>query len=300
MNAGSEAKRVTVVTVSYNSADVLERMLSSLPPSVATIVVDNGGSDAVADVAHRFGARLVRLETNAGFGRGCNAGAALSSSEFIFFVNPDAIVVESAIEALVAFFDAEPTAAAANPRILDGRGKQRFRGRSLLSQRTASVGKRTPAVATEVPTLLGSAFFCRRTAFEAVGGFDPAIFLYHEDDDLAVRIGQTGGRLFFVPQATVKHQGGHSSGRSHAIARLKGYHMARARAHVMAKHGRQFAVTRTIVRASVEALLPHNLFSARRRAKHIGQLLGAWSAIRDGGAYHAPLVSAEISHMDRR
>lgn len=300
MSAGTEAERVTVVTVSYNSADVLQHMLSSLPPKVATIVVDNGGTDPVAGVAQRFSARLVRLETNAGFGRGCNAGAALSTSEFIFFVNPDAIVVEGAIEALVSFFDAEPTAAAANPRILDGRGKPRFRGRSLLSQPAASVGNRAPAVATEVPTLLGSALFCRRTAFEAVGGFDPEIFLYHEDDDLAVRIAQSGGRLFFVPQATVKHQGGHSSGRSHAIARLKGYHMARARAHVMAKHGRPFAVTRTIVRASVEALLPHNLFSARRRAKHVGQLLGAWSAIRDGGAYRAPLAQAELSLMDRR
>ncbi len=280
--------RVTVVSVSYNSAAVMEAMLGSLPPGVRRIVVDNGGTDDIAEVARQADAHLVRLERNVGFGRGCNAGAERCDTEFIFFVNPDAIVEPGAVGALVDFFDSHPAAVAANPRIADGKGRARFRTRSMLASAGRAGRQAFPSEPTLCGTLLGSAFFCRRKAFEAVGGFDPAIFLYHEDDDLAVRLANAGGQLFMVPQAGVRHQGGHSSGRSHAVARLKGYHMARARAHVMAKHGMRFAVARTLLRAGIEAMLPQNLLSARRRAKHLGQLQGALSAMRDGGAFHDP------------
>ena len=278
--------RVTVVTVAYNSDAVLPGLLGSVPAATPVVVVDNGGSETgVADIAARFGARLVRLAANQGFGRGCNAGAAQASTEFLFFVNPDAALEAGCIEALVAEADSLPGAAAFNPAITDDEGKARFRGRSLLSERSAWVAGGAPSVTTQVPTLLGGALFCRRAAFEAVGGFDPAIFLYHEDDDLAVRLRREVGTLHYVPSAAVRHAGGHGSGRSTAVARLKGYHMARARSYVMAKHGLALPRARTLCRAALEFIMPHNLVSARRRAKHAGQLAGAWSALRDGGAF---------------
>lgn len=277
--------RVTVITVAYNSDAVLPDLLASVPPATPKIVVDNGGGDGVEEIAARFGARLVRLATNQGFGRGCNAGAAAAATEFLFFINPDAQLDAGCIETLVAQADRLPEASAFNPAIVDDAGKVRFRGRSLLSDRAAWVTGRAPSVTTQVPTLLGGALFCRRSAFQKVGGFDPAIFLYHEDDDVAVRLSREAGPLYYVPDATVRHKGGHGSGRSSAVARLKGYHMARARVHVMAKHGLLLPRARTLGRAALEFVLPHNLLSARRRAKHAGQLAGAWSALRDGGAF---------------
>ncbi|MCV0397598.1 MAG: glycosyltransferase family 2 protein [Rhizobiaceae bacterium] len=279
------AGRVTLVTVSYNSAAALPGLLGSIPRGVEAILVDNGSVDDTSALAKRHGARLARLDTNQGFGRGCNAGARLSGREFLFFVNPDAVLAEGCVERLVAASDAMPDAAAFNPTILDGGGRRRkIRARTVLARPLADphpVNGLLP-----VPTLNGGALFCRRAAFEAVGGFDPAIFLYHEDDDLAVRLAQEVGPLFIMPEAVVHHAGGHSSGRSAAVSRFKGYHMARARAYVMAKHGHALAAPRTVMRALAELALPHNLLSSRRRAKHLGQLAGAWSALADGGAFH--------------
>ncbi|MDP3897842.1 MAG: glycosyltransferase family 2 protein [Mesorhizobium sp.] len=281
----SARDRVTLVTVSYNSAPVLAELLGSVPAGVPVVVVDNGGSDATAEVASGHGARLLRLERNQGFGRGCNAGAALAETEFLFFVNPDARLDPGCVEALVAFADAHPEASSANPRILDDRGRTRFRGRSALSDPGEWVTGGIPSEATPVPTLLGGALFCRRSAFGAVSGFDPNIFLYHEDDDLAVRLRRQAGPAYFVPEAAVRHSGGRSSGRSTEVARFKGYHMARSRAYVFAKYGKSLPWARTLGRALFEMILPHNLLSSRRRAKHLGQVAGAWSARSDGGKF---------------
>lgn len=275
-----------MVSVSYNSAAVLGDMLASLPSGAARIVVDNGGSDDTAGIAAAHGARLVRLDRNQGFGRGCNAGAALAGSEFLFFVNPDAALDEGCIERLVAAADTRPDASAFNPRIANPSGRVEFKRRSILLPRAEWLPQGVPGAVTEVPALAGGALFVRRACFEAVGGFDPAIFLYHEDDDLSIRLRGSCGPLLFVPEAGVRHRAGHSSGRSAAVARFKGFHMARSRIHALAKHGRPLPWLRTFAGALGNLVLPHNLLSARRRAKHWGQVQGALSALGDGGAFH--------------
>jgi len=47
----------------------------------------------------------------------------------------------------------------------------------------------------------------RRTSFERIGGFDKAFAgnSYGDDTDLAVRLAQAGGRIFFDPSASVRH-----------------------------------------------------------------------------------------------
>jgi len=277
--------RVTLVTVSYNSALVLPKMLASLPPELARIVVDNGCSDATPAVAATHGARLVTLGRNQGFGRGCNAGAAVAETEFLFFVNPDAVLLPGCTAALVAAADAHPHAAAFNPRIVKPSGRVEFKHRSPLLWRGAWIGRKAPQAITPVPVLAGGALFVRRRCFEQVGGFDPAIFLFHEDDDLSIRLKRDCGPLLFVPGAGVRHRGGHSSGRSPAVAHFKGFHMARSRIYTLGKFGRSWPWLRTLGDAAFQLALPHNFLSARRRAKHWGQVRGALSAYRDGGVF---------------
>src|SRR6185437_7241830 len=46
--------------------------------------------------------------------------------------------------------------------------------------------------------LSGSCMLVRREAFDAVGGFDPAYFMYFEDLDLCERIGRAGWQNVYV------------------------------------------------------------------------------------------------------
>ena len=47
--------------------------------------------------------------------------------------------------------------------------------------------------------LSGSCLLLRRKAFDAVGGFDPAYFMYFEDVDLGDRLGRAGWQNVYVP-----------------------------------------------------------------------------------------------------
>jgi N-acetylglucosaminyl-diphospho-decaprenol L-rhamnosyltransferase len=56
----------------------------------------------------------------------------------------------------------------------------------------------------------GVALMVRRAEFLAVGGFDPAFFMYYEDVDLCRRYRARGLELERVVEACVVHEGGRS------------------------------------------------------------------------------------------
>jgi len=270
--------RTTIVSVAYNSAQVLETMLRSVPAGVPVIVVDNASADASAEIAEKAGARIERLASNLGFGPGCNAGAKLAATEFLLFLNPDAALGDGAIETLEAAADRYPDASAFNPRISDKDGGQYFKRRSALLPGSAALPRGWPEDDRVVPILSGAAYFCRRTCFVKVGGFDPAIFLYHEDDDLALRMQAQCGPLLFVREALVVHQEGRSSPRSPQVAAFKAYHQARSRVYAMRKHGVPMAFVRSLGTATLKLLSPATLFSARKRAQALAFFRGVLSA----------------------
>ena len=54
----------------------------------------------------------------------------------------------------------------------------------------------------------------RRSAFEQVGAFDEAFWLYGEELDLCTRLRDTGWKVLATPELEVLHTGGVSTGRS--------------------------------------------------------------------------------------
>lgn len=276
MAESKASERVTVISVCYNSMEVLPAMLASLPAETPVVIIDNASTDriSVEEAASARGARLIRNDENRGFGVACNQGAALAETEFLLFLNPDAAVATGALEALVEGAGRYPDAAAMNPRIEEANGSAYFKRSSVLLPRAVRLPRGWPERDCEVPVLSGAALFVRRADFEAVGGFDPRIFLYHEDDDLSLRLRAERGRLMFIREALVRHQGGRSSVRSPKVAALKARHMGRSRVYAARKHGQRFAETRALGSAMLQVVSPLVLLSRRKRAKQVGFLLG--------------------------
>lgn len=267
---------ITVVSVTYNSSVVLPTMLDSIPTDVSTIVVDNGSKDAskTAEISGVHGAQHIQNQENLGFGRACNQGAALVDTELIFFLNPDAVIVNGALDGLVRASHQFPQASAFNPAIQKANGKQLFRRSSTIDPKGWRMPRGWPEDDREVPVLSGAAMLVRKCHFEAVAGFDPEIFLYHEDDDLSLRLRDQCGPLMFVSGARVMHQAGRSSGLDPATSYLKGLHMGRSRVYASLKHGRTDAFERALLSAVGEICLIPRFLSNRRRAKSIGYLAG--------------------------
>ena len=274
---------VTIITVAYNSEGVLPAMLASVPDGTPVVIVDNASRDpqALDDFATRC--TIVRNDVNQGFGRACNLGAAKATTPWLLFLNPDAELDASALYAFLTSAQRFPQASAFNPRFLDRNGNQTFRRRSKLAPPEQRFDGPLPKDDVEIPTLLGSAIFVSKAHFDALGGFDERIFLYHEDDDLALRLSEHGP-LMLCHGAVVTHHEGRGSPRTPETAALKAFHMARSRVYAYTKHGHSGALRSTLVRGALGLLSPMML-SARKRAKHWGFFKGAISAVQDGGRY---------------
>lgn len=278
----SASDRVTIVTVAYNSTGVLPSMLGSLPAGTPVVIVDNASRDrnALIPLAQERGARLLLNDVNLGFGRACNLGAAGAQTEFLLFLNPDASLHPDTLDQLCLAADRYPGAVAFNPRMIDDDGHPAFKRSCHLLPRHQWMPKGWPARDTVLTVLSGAAYFVRRADFEAVGGFDPNIFLFFEDDDLSLRLRKRGD-LMFVRAAQVTHTGGAASTPDPRILAFKSWHFGYSRIYAARKHGLRLAYPRTLVRAIPRALSPVAWFSARERAERWAYLRGTTHAWLD-------------------
>ena len=227
---------IAVVVVNFESGPALMECVRSLRSEGATelVVVDNGSTDgSTAGVQDAFpGVEVVVPGTNLGYGGAANRGVAATTSELVLVCNPDLSVRPGALATLAAVLHHQPTVAVAGPLIRTPAGDRYPSARQFPSlvdaaghalfglfvpenQFTRNYQRTDVAVADgttqQVDWLSGACFLVRRSAFEAVGGFDEAYFMYAEDVDLCWRLGRAGYRAVYVPAAEVVHTQGVST-----------------------------------------------------------------------------------------
>ena len=237
-----------------------------------------------------FNATLIELSENIGFGRACNKGAALSQGEFLFFLNPDTKIAPDTLNHLRAAAETYPEASAFNPT-LQRDGRPAFKRRSVLLPKAQWAPRALAGKDTTVPMLSGAALFMRRAAFDTVGGFDPHIFLYHEDDDICLRLKKEVGPLRLVAKAHVEHLAGLSTKSSCATARLKAWYMGQSRAYSSRKHDVPHWKISTLRHALFQLFHPASLVSPRKRTKNWWFLRGVLYGMQQSTACTALPVS---------
>lgn len=95
--------RVSLIIPALNEAECLGALLAEIPPEAIheLIVVDNGSTDATAEVARRAGAMVVG-ERRRGYGHACAAGAAAARGAILVFMDGDGSFVPDEIPTLTA------------------------------------------------------------------------------------------------------------------------------------------------------------------------------------------------------
>lgn len=227
---------VSIIIVSFNTREPLERCLKSITrsaPTAETIVVDNGSSDGSAEMIHGCfpEVRLIAGQGNQGFAGGCNSGAAEAAGQNLLFLNSDCRVMPGSVEGLALALDENPRAGAVAGRLVDpaGETQEGFNVRMLptiwsitadlllfhrwLPANRLSAGYRMTgfdhAGSVEVEQPAGACLMIRRERFGALGGFDEAFHpAWFEDVDLCRRLKDSGDKIFFVPSAIFEHLGG--------------------------------------------------------------------------------------------
>jgi GT2 family glycosyltransferase len=222
---------LAVVTVLYNSADLVEACLASVPHQAQVIVVDNAsGDDGLARAAAaRPNATLVRSERNVGFGAGCNLGWRATCRPYLAFVNPDVHLRPDTLSILLSRLVVNRHCMV-GPVLLDSSGAPRackrrsapFRdmiGLLPSANRWAPErwnGRLAPshilhAEGGSVAAVEGACFVIARRDLEAIGGFDEDLFLYFEEESLALRLASLGGTALYEPHAVAEHKGAAST-----------------------------------------------------------------------------------------
>ncbi len=233
--------RLSVVIVSWNVRELLQRALSSLYTSwsrseqaaeaLEIIVVDNGSHDGtVAMVRERFpSVRLIANRENRGFTGGNNQGIRVARAPLLFLLNPDTEVLDDALVRLLTYLEREPRVGLVGPQLLNPDGtvqssRRRFPSLPVLfleSTWLQAVGRpwlrryyvddRSSHVEQRVDWVTGAAMMVRRSVLDEVGLFDEGFFMYSEELDLCRRIRAAGWEIAYLPTAKVIHYVGKSS-----------------------------------------------------------------------------------------
>ncbi|MFJ8752140.1 glycosyltransferase family 2 protein [Streptomyces sp. NPDC102441] len=151
------------------------------------------------------GARAVVLETNVGIPGGRNAGArALAESgrpgTYLFFLDNDATFPRTDVLArLVAEADQHPEAAYVQPR-LTGPDDVTTPRRWVPRLRAGHPDR--PGVIT---TMTEGVVLVRRDVFDALGGWEASLFLYHEGLDLGYRCWAAGWTGWYAATLRMHH-----------------------------------------------------------------------------------------------
>jgi N-acetylglucosaminyl-diphospho-decaprenol L-rhamnosyltransferase len=253
--------RIGIVTVAYRSNQVLPLFLRSVRDSsvsgLATVIVDNwpGDGSGARELANEAGASYVPLPGNPGYGGAVNAGVAtLSASvEWVLVVNPDVVLAPGAVDALMSVAETDAAIGSLGPTILNSDGTVYPSARAVPSLKTGvghalfvNLWQTNPwtrryrqesevgGERRDTGWLSGACVLVRRTAFDAIGGFDDGYFMYFEDVDLGYRLGKAGYRNVYAPSAVVTHTGAHSTTKD--SAQMVRAHHASARRFLSKKY----------------------------------------------------------------
>lgn len=278
------AIKVSVIVLSYNSAEYMSKCLDSLKDLVLgetdleIVVVDNAsGDDSVKLVKEKYpDLTLIVNENNLGYAEGNNVGirhAISKNSNFVWIVNPDVYVDRNSLSALLEAAAKYRQAGIFGSKIYFAPGyefhKERYspeqigkviwyaggnmdwdnligshRGVDEVDQ-----GQFNDDLETDFVT--GASMFIRSKVFASVGVIDPKYFLYYEENDFCQRVKAAGWQLMYIYDSVAWHANAQATG---VGSSLQEYYITRNRM----LFGMRFAPTYTklhLIKQSIQLYL---------------------------------------------
>lgn len=162
---------------------------------VEMIVVDNGSTDGTAAAARDRGATVVH-EPVRSIGRARNTGARRASDKVLVFVDADVLIPRDLLEVIHETMR--------DPQCLGGGVDTEHHPRRLVVRLHLRAWRVLAAV---LPLVQGATQFCRRSAFDKVGGYPEEVWM-GEDTDFYGRLRKlarkTGGRVRLIRTPRVR------------------------------------------------------------------------------------------------
>lgn len=230
---------VSVLVVSFNTRQMTIDCIRSIFAETKSIdfeviVWDNYSTDGSADAINEaFGdrVRLIRSPANLGFAVANNRAAALAKGKMLLLLNPDTLVLDAAIDKLVAFSNRRVDAAIWGGKTLAGDGTLdpsscwgrqtlwslfcQAIGFSVVFHKSTlfnpeGIGGWERQGERRVDIVCGCLLLISAEFWRRLGGFREEFFMYGEEADLCLRAAGLGARPVVTSEATIIHYGGKS------------------------------------------------------------------------------------------
>ena len=196
--------RISVIVCSYNGSETIDDCLTGLGqlayPNFEVIVVSDGSTDATAEIARRHDVKLIETP-NRGLASARNTGLVASSGEIVAYIDDDARPDPDWLTFLARAFETGDWGAVGGPNVP-------WPGAIEVAQAVANApGGPTHVLISdrEAEHIPGCNMAFRRSALEAIEGFDPQFRAAGDDVDVCWRLTEAGYRIGFHAGAAVWH-----------------------------------------------------------------------------------------------
>lgn len=221
-------KRIAVVILNYNGAEMLRRFLPNVlenSPEANVYVADNGSTDNSVETMKREFPQvpLILFDKNHGFAEGYNLAIGKVEEEYALLLNSDVKVSPRWLQPLVDYMDANADVAACQPKILSYRNMSYFEyagaaggfmdkwGYPYCRGRIFGTVEKDEGQYNSISDVFwatGAALMVRREIYIDNGGLDSRFFAHMEEIDFCWRLRSRGMRIVCIPQSYVFHIGG--------------------------------------------------------------------------------------------
>ncbi len=214
---------VSLIVVTHNSVQWLPEFCRSwlvMLGDAPIIVADSGSNDDSISLARSLVSRASVVScSNLGLGAAANAAAAKCATEWMLLCNPDLtfpVDFGKQLSQVVEKYSGQSEIAVVAPKLLSADGSLQFsvgafptfrstiRDQFRPRERRKYLSK-PPTEAGHIEWASGACLLIRRSAFQAVGGFDEKYFLYVEEVDLQQRLKEAGLGVAYEPGWMVIH-----------------------------------------------------------------------------------------------
>jgi glycosyltransferase involved in cell wall biosynthesis len=196
--------RISVIVCTYNGSrtirDCLDALLRLEYSNFEVVVVNDGSTDATAEIVDKYPVRLISIE-NRGLSSARNAGLEAATGEIVAYLDDDAYPDPHWLTYLAATFIHTTHAAVGGPNIPPpGDGP-------IADCVTNAPGGPIHVLLSdqEAEHIPGCNMAFRKAVLRTIGGFDPQFRIAGDDVDVCWRLQKQGSTVGFNPAAVVWH-----------------------------------------------------------------------------------------------
>ena len=212
-------KEITIITVLYNSSDIVDSFFDSLK-NFKIIAVDNGRNERILNKIQNYkNIQVISKNKNLGYGRAINFAFENVSTNFFLVLNPDLSIDVNSIENMLNVLNKYSDCGIVAPMTLPDKDFYgAFPERNLKNVDSSNAIKSRELLLNSkiegelcVDVAKGCALLISAKHFENIGKFDEKYFLFWEEIDLCRKSRSKKNSVIITPKSKAHHNQGRSS-----------------------------------------------------------------------------------------